>query len=282
MLFRSVALALSFASSLSFALPGPLAPAGCATERPSDAVLDIARSSVKQVESGEMLQEANMEWIEIPTYFFIFPKHSSDEGMVYANRIDQQVDYLNKAYEPARIRFAKKDALMLRDDRLHNNADLREIGRHRQGGNDYGALNIYVCQLEKGIGGLAHYPVANPGPDAFVRDGVRVTEGVFAGSKNPLYNLGGTVVHEVGHWLSLIHTFEGGCEDKDGIHDTPPQAAATFGCPAPKNSCPGKPGVDSVSNFMNYADDACKTDWTPGQIVQMRNAWFKFRANRRG
>lgn len=281
MLFRSVVLALSFASSLTIALPGPIPPAGCATEKPTDLVLDIARSSIKSLENAELLAEANMEWIDIPTYFFIFPKHTSEEGMVYANRIDQQVDYLNKVYQAANIRFTKMNALMLRDDKLYNNADLLEIGKHRQGGNDYRALNIYVCNLDKGIGGLAHYPVANPDARALTRDGVRVTEGVFAGSKNPAYNQGGTVAHEVGHWLSLIHTFEGGCDDRDGISDTPAQAAATFGCPkVATSSCPGKPGVDSIFNYMNYADDACKSEWTPGQIQQMRNAWFKFRARR--
>lgn len=53
------------------------------------------------------------------------------------------------------------------------------------------------------------------------------------------YDGGITTVHEVGHWLSLFHTFEahdneaedGGCYgDGDFIFDTPSEANAAFGC----------------------------------------------------
>ena len=59
----------------------------------------------------------------------------------------------------------------------------------------------------------------------------------------PPYNLGRTLTHEVGHYLGLNHTFNGGCDSGscsssgDLICDTSPQNSATFGCNG--SSCSG-------------------------------------------
>lgn len=73
------------------------------------------------------------------------------------------------------------------------------------------------------------------------------------------YNLGGTAVHEVGHWFGLLHTFEGlSClpgDPGDYIDDTPQEGTETAGCPAKKDSCPQIGGGDPVWNFMDYSSD---------------------------
>ncbi len=74
-----------------------------------------------------------------------------------------------------------------------------------------------------------------------------------------------TVVHEVGHFFNLYHTFQGDgtgstCPldetvgtDSDGCADTVPHRRETSTCPA-INSCTGNPWVDNntVNNIMSY------------------------------
>jgi hypothetical protein len=59
--------------------------------------------------------------------------------------------------------------------------------------------------------------------------------------------------------------------------DTPAQAVATSGCPAAQDSCPGQPGLDAVSNFMDYSDDACMQAFSLGQAARMQAVMLHYR-----
>ena len=93
------------------------------------------------------------------------------------------------------------------------------------------------------------------------------------------YDLGGTLVHEAGHWFNLEHTFFGGCNAKgDFVDDTPPMRVPTRGCPEGKDTC-AEPGLDLIHNYMDYSDDVCYTEFTAGQVARMQDAWLFFRGS---
>ena len=77
-----------------------------------------------------------------------------------------------------------------------------------------------------------------------------------------------TITHEVGHYLSLLHTFGNSCSESncntqgDQICDTPP-TTQNNGCSSP---CPGA----QVENYMDYTDDDCQDQFTAGQTTNMR------------
>jgi len=88
------------------------------------------------------------------------------------------------------------------------------------------------------------------------------------------------VIHETGHWLGLLHTFQNGCEgDGDLVADTPAEAEPSFYCETTRDSCPDDPGTDPVHNFMDYSLDSCMNMFTAGQVRRMDVAWTKWRQN---
>jgi len=85
------------------------------------------------------------------------------------------------------------------------------------------------------------------------------------------------------HWLGLYHTFEAGCFPGDRIDDTPAEAVSYAGCnpSEQRDTCPGDGNLDPIHNYMDYSDDICLYDWTPGQIQVMHANIEFYRSQRR-
>jgi hypothetical protein len=225
--------------------------------------------------------------IAIPTYVHVISKGAGIEnGDVPDHLIRAQLSVLNNAFAgytggpSTGFSFNLVSVTRTVNERWHNMLIQSREERDakaalRRGGP--GTLNIYLT-AGGGYLGWATFPSSyapQPNQDGIVVDFRSLPHGPYQD-----YSEGDTATHEVGHWLGLFHTFQGGCTpNNDYVSDTPAEQGPAFGCPLGRDSCtrPTYPGADPVENFMDYTDDACMFKFSPGQVTRMRNAWATYR-----
>ena len=144
-------------------------------------------------------------------------------------------------------------------------------------------LNIYTNSASGALGYVPFLPSTAPGSVGSNADRVVVLYSSF-GRNAPLtpFHLGRTATHEVGHYLGLFHTFDGGCGTVsncsgtgDLICDTNRESSPTYGCPSSRSTCSGTPAPKE--NYMDYSDDACMNRFTPDQANRMRCTLLNYR-----
>ncbi|KAF2671734.1 zincin [Microthyrium microscopicum] len=231
----------------------------------------------------EIKRQAATSLVVVPTYFHIVTT-AAKKGTVTAIMPQQQLVAMNTAYAGTGFAFKLAQITYTVNDTWATASDFAPMQKAlRQG--LYGALNLYfVSDLAGNILGQCSMPtnINNSPPSGYVTDGCLIHAGTMPGASINGYNQGKTAVHETGHWLGLLHTFEGySCSGNgDFIADTNPELTSTSGCPANKTTCTGttagSPG-DPVHNYMDYSTDACYTNFTPGQISRMQTFWTLYR-----
>jgi hypothetical protein len=224
--------------------------------------------------------------ITIPVVVHVIQENSTRAGgNIPDSLITQQIAVLNDSYNGGTVGGAATafGFTLTRINRVTNTAwypivygsqtEAQMKAALREGGQ--GTLNMYLGQLSDDLLGWATFPQRT----LRTSDGVVVLNESLPGGNAEPYDGGDTATHEVGHWLGLYHTFQGGCSGQgDRVADTPAERSPAFGCPVGRDSCASRPGVDPIRNFMDYTEDDCMFEFTAGQATRMLDQWNAFRA----
>lgn len=259
-------------------------PARCGTRQPT---LSEIQQIEQRLSTGGRKAKAS---ITVPVWVHVINKGSTfDEGNLPDHFIQAQMRVLVDSYSgktggpAAGFTFALAGITRTTNQNWFENIvfdqrlEIEAKRALRRGGPE--TLNIYTVDGGPYLG-WAYFPSVLTDPRYAILDGVVLDWRSLPGGTFEIYSEGDTATHEVGHWLALYHTFEGGCSAKnDYVADTPAEFSPAFNCPIGRDSCsqPVRPGLDPIFNFMDYTQDSCMFMFSQGQTERMRAAWAAYR-----
>jgi hypothetical protein len=215
------------------------------------------------------------EDVNVPVLFNVNRLGVGLKGDVPLSVINNSVAVLNVKYQSTGFKFFLHGVTYWENRRWTEACEdygTADTMRRMEGYQPAAILNVYTCEMNTLLG-FAAFP-----------NRPKYSLGVFVNYRSLIgmpnmyanYKKGLTLVHEVGHYFGLSHTFAGGCGGVDSP-DTAPEAYPYTGSCDPtqpelvgRDTCLNDGQMDPITNFMDYSDDYCANEFTEGQVQRMQ------------
>lgn len=262
----------------------------CGTKRPDIPVDQQQARSVDDC-SLQLTRIQNEYWlsgvyISVPIWIHVIYR-SDGVGNISDSAINAQVNALNEDFRAisgtlgsqgfdTKIKFTLAGITRTKNDVWFNDGDIEGYtAALNKDPSMY--VNVYTNTASGNLG-YATLPQEAAGQSA---DRIVIHYSTVGGryNGNLIYDQGRTLVHEMGHYMGLYHTFDefGTCNNSystgDLIVDTPSENVAHHSC-VREYTC-GTP--DPIHNYMNYTPDSCMMEFTREQANRMVCSLVNFR-----
>lgn len=267
-LLTTVILALAPLSQASSLLPSRAGRRiGCSAD-PSPEELSAIQALAEAESLGTVDSLSSRATISINVYFHAIV-NTSTTTYPSDTLFRSQLSVMNNAYASSGIQFVfagsdrKKDNTLATGDGLFpdwNPSTAMQTYLKSVHSAKYADLNLFFySNPPTDTLGQCTFPLATvPASTSidFAKDGCHLATGTMPGQEITNYNLGMSAVHETGHWLSLLHPFNGyscsASDPGDYVADTPQESTESYGCDTGKDSCPSVAGVDPIHNYSEF------------------------------
>jgi hypothetical protein len=266
----------------------------CGTYDTADETIAKGFSSNRRMLIPRILNKINI----IPINFFIIDK-SNPDWEIQQSDLQEQLVILNDAFIELNIEFRIGEILNYTNDKWYlalssnKEEDIVYNGYFEDMVNNLplngNQMNVIIngCDLL----GQASLPFEE---DTYRTkyDHVIINRYSLNGKKVPGSKTvmeGDTLIHEMGHYFGLYHTFHStidsgcaiepfdGCSEGDLVNDTPPQRFChQYDCDN-KDSCTYDSVKDDIKNYMGYNPDYCMSYFTNGQYIRMEKFFYEDR-----